>query len=124
MEPLSQIWDAIADAARRHGLPEDDETLLLVRVRESVTSQAMIPGGVTGRRRRSWKTGQQIVERPFDIERASPRFLIELLQDWLRKPPELCGQFLIPDRLNLSSLFIIDSENKVRIAIGVARYAD
>ena len=33
-EPLSQIWDAVIRAARRHGPPEDDQTLLLLRVRE------------------------------------------------------------------------------------------
>jgi hypothetical protein len=34
-EPLSQIWDAVICAARRHGPPEDDQTLLLLRVRKS-----------------------------------------------------------------------------------------
>jgi sigma-B regulation protein RsbU (phosphoserine phosphatase) len=34
-EPLSQIWDSVISAARRHGPPEDDQTLLLLRVRES-----------------------------------------------------------------------------------------
>jgi serine phosphatase RsbU (regulator of sigma subunit) len=33
--PLSQIWDAVICAARRHGSPEDDQTLLLLRVRNS-----------------------------------------------------------------------------------------
>ncbi len=36
-EPLPQIWDAVMDAARRHGPPEDDQTVLLLRVRESLT---------------------------------------------------------------------------------------
>jgi sigma-B regulation protein RsbU (phosphoserine phosphatase) len=34
-EPLPQIWGAVMDAARRHGPPQDDQTLLLLRVRES-----------------------------------------------------------------------------------------
>jgi serine phosphatase RsbU (regulator of sigma subunit) len=34
-EPLFQIWDAVVDAARRHGPPEDDQTMLLLRVCES-----------------------------------------------------------------------------------------
>lgn len=36
-ESLSQIWDAVIGAARRHGTPEDDQTILLLRVRESLT---------------------------------------------------------------------------------------
>jgi sigma-B regulation protein RsbU (phosphoserine phosphatase) len=35
-EPLPQIWDAVVDAARRHGPPEDDQTMLLLRVCESL----------------------------------------------------------------------------------------
>lgn len=34
-EPLAQIWDAVLCAARNHGKQEDDQTLLLVRVRHS-----------------------------------------------------------------------------------------
>jgi len=34
-EPLSQLWDAVISEARRHGPPEDDQTLLLLRVRDS-----------------------------------------------------------------------------------------
>jgi sigma-B regulation protein RsbU (phosphoserine phosphatase) len=34
-EPLSQIWDAVISAARQHGPPEDDQTLLLLRARKS-----------------------------------------------------------------------------------------
>jgi hypothetical protein len=34
-EPLPQIWGDVMDAARRHGPPQDDQTLLLLRVRES-----------------------------------------------------------------------------------------
>jgi serine phosphatase RsbU (regulator of sigma subunit) len=36
-EPLPQIWNAVVDRARRHGPPEDDQTMLLLRVRESLT---------------------------------------------------------------------------------------
>jgi hypothetical protein len=32
-EPLPQIWEAIMEHVRRHGLQQDDQTLLLVRVR-------------------------------------------------------------------------------------------
>ncbi len=39
-EPLPQIWDAVMDAARRHGPPEDDQTVLLVRVRESLAPRS------------------------------------------------------------------------------------
>jgi sigma-B regulation protein RsbU (phosphoserine phosphatase) len=39
-EPLPQIWDAVMDAARHHGPPEDDQTLLLLRVRESLTPRS------------------------------------------------------------------------------------
>lgn len=35
-EPLPEVWDAVMDAARRHGPPEDDQTVLLLRVRESL----------------------------------------------------------------------------------------
>jgi energy-coupling factor transport system substrate-specific component len=34
-QPLPQIWDAVMDAARRHGPQEDDQTLLLLKVHES-----------------------------------------------------------------------------------------
>jgi len=39
-EPLPQIWDAVMDAARHHGPPGDDQTLLLLRVRESLTPRS------------------------------------------------------------------------------------
>jgi len=39
-EPLPQIWDAVMKAARRHGPPEDDQTLLLLRARESVAPRS------------------------------------------------------------------------------------
>jgi len=39
-EPLPQIWDAVMDAARRHGPPEDDQTLLLLRVRENLAPRS------------------------------------------------------------------------------------
>ena len=35
-EPLPQIWDAVVNTARRHGPPKDDQTMLLLRVRESL----------------------------------------------------------------------------------------
>ncbi len=39
-EPLPQIWDAVMDSARHHGPPEDDQTMLLLRVRESLTPRS------------------------------------------------------------------------------------
>jgi serine phosphatase RsbU (regulator of sigma subunit) len=37
-ESLAHIWDVVIEAARHHGRPEDDQTSLLLRVREPLPS--------------------------------------------------------------------------------------